>query len=152
MEIDKRIFDKYNIKMEEIAPKIIDAVVSVYGEENRDLIEDRLKRIYINSYATYDQMKTNWYQKKNRKERLLGIKFLREIGMEISDKVEDEVYKNGCLRPYRKCVSSPRIGLQDFLCRNLDRRFFVNALECLCFDGLQFRAFYGSIVEVCKSI
>ena len=50
-------------------------------------------------------MKTNWYQKKNRKERLLGIKFLREIGMEISDKVEDEVYKNGySSRFYRRML------------------------------------------------
>ena len=40
MEIDKRIFDKYNIKMEEIAPKIIDAKIEIKKIYSKYFIND----------------------------------------------------------------------------------------------------------------
>lgn len=84
MEIDTSIFEKYNINMEELTPKIIDTIVEVYGEEKRSLIEDRLKRIYINSYVTYEHIQSDYYGKLKKVNDMLGIKFLREIGIEVS--------------------------------------------------------------------
>ncbi len=84
MEIDKSIFEKYSISMEELTPKIIDTIVEVYGEKNRSLIEDRLNRIYINSYATYEHIQSDYYAKLTRVNNMIGIKFLREIGIEVS--------------------------------------------------------------------
>lgn len=84
MEIDKSIFERYSISMEDLIPKILDTIVEVYGEKNRSIIEDRLKRIYVNSYATYDHIQSEYYRNISKKRNMLGIKFLREMGIEVS--------------------------------------------------------------------
>ena len=47
MVINDDILKQFNVTIGELSPKIIDSIVSIYGEKHRSLIQDRLNRIYI---------------------------------------------------------------------------------------------------------
>lgn len=93
MEIDKSIFKRYDFNMEEIIPKIQETIIEVYGEKNRSKIEDRLKTIYVNAYVTYDSISSDYYSKCSKINKQLGIKFLREMGIEVTKETEDNINK-----------------------------------------------------------
>mgnify|MGYP003399909477 CR=1 FL=1 len=56
MPIDKSCLERYNIKIEDLKPKIFESIVAIYGEKYRELINDRLNRIYINHNVTYEDI------------------------------------------------------------------------------------------------
>lgn len=96
MPIDKSCLERYNIKIEDLKPKIFESIVAIYGEKYRELINDRLNRIYINHNVTYEDVKENFRYQSNYMDTMLYIKFLNGIGMEISEEFKNCVLsKNG---------------------------------------------------------
>ena len=95
MSINKAIFDKYSIDINHLIPEIIDTIVEVYGEKHRSTIEERLRSIKVFSYVRYKDVDYEYLSELNHIREMLGIKFLRELGIEVSQEIEDEVYKDG---------------------------------------------------------
>ena len=95
MSINKAIFDKYSIDINHLTPEIIDTIVEVYGEKHRSTIEERLRSIKVFSYVRYKDVDYEYLSELNHIREMLGIKFLRELGIEVSQEIEDEVYKDG---------------------------------------------------------
>lgn len=93
--IESEVFKRYQLPIEELRPKIIDTIVEVYGERHRAQIEDRFNNLYINSYVTANDVKSDYNAKKSHFVSMLSVKFLRNIGVDISKEAEDEVYKKG---------------------------------------------------------
>lgn len=93
--IESEVFKRYQLPIEELRPKIIDTIVEVYGERHRAQIEDRLNNLYINSYVTANDVQSDYNTKNSHFVAMLSVKFLRNIGMDISKETEDEVYKRG---------------------------------------------------------
>ena len=93
MNLDKSVLQRYNVKIEELIPKILDSIVAVYGEKNRKIIEERLNKIYINTYITYEDIKTQYNMQSSHLDDMLSVKFLKKMGIEISKETEDEVYE-----------------------------------------------------------
>lgn len=80
-----------NIDVQDSIPDIIDAYTEVYGVENRDIIEKRLKEIrfvfYNNILGVMGYV--NHVESCNKKE--IGIQFLKQIGFDVS-KYEEGSY------------------------------------------------------------
>ena len=93
--VDKSIFNKYEINIEDLIPKILDTIVEVYGEKHREVIENRLQSIVINPYITANDIRNVYNYEENRIQDLLAIEFLKEIGKEVPKEEADKVYKDG---------------------------------------------------------
>lgn len=93
--IESEVFKRYQLPIEELQPKIIDTIVEVYGERHREQIEDRLNNLYVNTYVTAEDVQNDYNTKNSHFVSMLSVKFLRNIGIEVSKETEDEVYKRG---------------------------------------------------------
>ena len=93
--IESEVFKRYQLPIEELRPEIIDAIVEVYGKRHRAQIEDRLNNLYVNSYVTATDIQNDYTMKRSNFAAMLAVKFLRNIGVEVSKETEDEVYKRG---------------------------------------------------------
>lgn len=93
--IESEVFKRYELPIEDLRPQIIDTIVEVYGEKHRAQIEDRLNNLYINTYVTAEDIKNDYNSKRSNFISMLSVKFLRSIGVEVSEEIEDEVYKKG---------------------------------------------------------
>lgn len=115
--IESEVFKRYQFPIEELRPKIIDTIVEVYGERHRAQIEDRLNNLYINSYVTANDVQNDYNTKKSHFVSMLSVKFLRNIGMDISKETEDEVYKRGtfALSEEHKEVLKQYFGTSNFI-------------------------------------
>lgn len=115
--IESEVFKRYQFPIEELRPKIIDTIVEVYGERHRAQIEDRLNNLYINSYVTANDVQNDYNTKKSNFVSMLSVKFLRNIGMDISKETEDEVYKRGtfALSEEHKEVLKQYFGTSNFV-------------------------------------
>ena len=115
--IESEVFKRYQFQIEELRPKIIDTIVEVYGERHRAQIEDRLNNLYINSYVTANDVQNDYNTKKSHFVSMLSVKFLRNIGMDISKETEDEVYKRGtfALSEEHKEVLKQYFGTSNFI-------------------------------------
>ena len=67
----------------------------MYGEKHRTQIEKALDSLYINSYITYEDVKSDYLHKFNQFVDMLGLDFLKEYGIPISKEEETDVYKKG---------------------------------------------------------
>lgn len=117
MNLDKSVLQRYNVKIEELIPKILDSIVAVYGEKNRKIIEERLNKIYINTYITYEDIKTQYNMQSSHLDDMLSVKFLKKMGIEISKETEDEVYEYGTykLEDEKKQILNRFFGWGSFL-------------------------------------
>lgn len=97
--VDKSIFNKYEINMEDLIPKIEDTIVEIYGEKHREVIKNRLRSIVINPYITFEDLRSEIGQSKSKKTNELAVEFLKEIGIEIGIEIgveeQNKVYKDG---------------------------------------------------------
>lgn len=74
-----------NIDIKDSLPYIIDAFSEVYGEEYRDVITDRIyNKTYFFMYNNVEGIQSYLLFLKLCKERELSIKFLNEIGIDVS--------------------------------------------------------------------
>jgi len=63
---------------------IIDAYTKVYGDEYRDVIEKRVNQIIFITYNNVDGIKSYIHFLESCKQKELGIKFLQQIGIDVS--------------------------------------------------------------------
>ena len=114
--IESEVFKRYQLTIEEIRPKIIETIVEVYGERHRAQIENRLNNLYINSYVTAKDVRLDYSTKKKHFLSMLSVKFLKNIGVDISKEIEDEVYKRGtfALTEEHKEILKQYFGTSEF--------------------------------------
>lgn len=77
-----------NIDVQEYIADILDAYTKVYGAEYRDIIEQRMNRIFYIMYNDFDGMRFYLYFLQDCKRKELGIKFLQQIGIDVSKQQE----------------------------------------------------------------
>lgn len=82
----------YNAIQENI-PYIMDAYAKVYGEEHRELIEERINRIIYVIYNDIDGINDYIDFLENCKQKQLAIKFLEKIGVNTKNQIENYAEK-----------------------------------------------------------
>ncbi|MCL2859398.1 MAG: hypothetical protein FWF46_02270 [Oscillospiraceae bacterium] len=73
-----------NIDVQDNIQDIINAFTEVYGKKYRDVIETRMSKIYYIMYNDVDGISGYINSLKNCKQKELGIKFLQQIGIDVS--------------------------------------------------------------------
>jgi len=75
--------DILNIDIKSLLPYAIDAYSSVYGEEYRSIISEKINNAIIISYRDVDELSNYIYHLKRCKRREFGVLFLESIGEDI---------------------------------------------------------------------
>lgn len=73
-----------DINIQNYIPDIVDAYTKVYGTENKNVIEQRVSKIYYLMYNNISGMSSYVYFLKECKKKELAIKFLKQIGIDVS--------------------------------------------------------------------
>jgi hypothetical protein len=89
------VFEKHKINFDELAPKILDSFVKVYGEKNRDVIKERMNYIYVNTYITKESFNSYNNSRSTKKQDELTLMFLEQIGEKLSDEEKSKVLREG---------------------------------------------------------
>ena len=87
------IYRKYNIDFEKMKPFLLDAFVAVYGEKNRQLLSERIDKIYVNGYYTYEELRLYIDTQTKLKKGELTARLLEENGFKLSEEQKDSVLK-----------------------------------------------------------
>lgn len=74
-------------------PNIIDTYAKVYGEEHRELIEERVKKIIYVIYNDIDGIKDYIDFLEDCKQKQLAIKFLEKIGVNTKNQIKNYAEK-----------------------------------------------------------
>lgn len=77
--IDTNFFSKYMVNMSDIKPKILEALISVYGENNRNIIINRLDNIYINTIIEHNEFIDFIKSEINYKLKDLTLEFISDL-------------------------------------------------------------------------
>ena len=91
--IEGEVLKRYELSLDDILPQIMETIIEVYGERHRKQIEDNFKRAYLNSYITYDRIKSDYNKKLNLCRTKISLDFLKKIG----EKIDTEEEKNSTL-------------------------------------------------------
>lgn len=73
-----------NIDVKDNIPDMVDALVKVYGNEYRDIIAERIDKIHYVMYNDVDCIENYVDFLKTCKQKELSIKFLEQIGIDVS--------------------------------------------------------------------
>lgn len=73
-----------NIDVKNYIPNVIEAYIKIFGEEYRDIIQERINSAKIITYRTEYGIREYVIFLENCKARELSIKFLKEIGVDVS--------------------------------------------------------------------
>ena len=73
-----------NIDVKDYIPNVIEAYIKIFGEEYRDIIQERINSAKIITYKTEQGIEDYVIFLENCKARELSIKFLKEIGVDVS--------------------------------------------------------------------
>ena len=76
--------DSFHINIQKYIPDLIEAYTNVYGEEYRGIISKRINSIIFFQYNNLAGMRNYILNLKSCKQNELGIKFLKEIGIDTS--------------------------------------------------------------------
>lgn len=76
--------DISNINIKKYIPNVIEVYTKIFGEEYRNLIEERINNGEIITYFTKEIIRKYMYFLKDCKARELSIKFLSKIGIDVS--------------------------------------------------------------------
>ena len=87
------IYRKYNIDFEKMKPFLLDAFVAVYGEKNRQLLSERIDKIYVNGYYTYEELRLYIDTQTKLKKGELTARLLEENWFKLSEEQKDSVLK-----------------------------------------------------------
>lgn len=85
-----------NIDINDAIPDIKEAYVKVYGEEYREVIENRMSNIIYLMYNTVEGISSYTRELRNLKTRQLVLEFLEQIGIDVSEeklKKANEAFK-----------------------------------------------------------
>lgn len=64
---------------EKLKPILVDAFTHVYGSHNQDVIADRINKIYLNDYLTYDDISMYYNQINRDFRRKLLVKLINDL-------------------------------------------------------------------------
>ena len=73
-----------DIDFKSVMPHVIDALTHVYGEEYRSIITNRVNNTVIVYYKDFSHISSYIYHLKCCKKRELFIRFLDEVGYDVS--------------------------------------------------------------------
>ena len=76
--------DILNINLEEYFGEIIDVYTQIFGNEYREIIEEKIKNADYVTYSTANDVSKYIIFLEDCKARELSIKFLKEIGIDVS--------------------------------------------------------------------
>lgn len=93
--IEGEVLKRYELSLDDILPQIMETIIEVYGERHRKQIENNFKRAYLNSYITYDRIKSDYNRKADICCTKLSLDFLKKIGEKIDPEEEKKVKANG---------------------------------------------------------
>ena len=105
--------DILNIDIKSHVPDIIDAYTEVFGEEYRCIIQEKLKNIYYITYNNARGINGYAYFLEKSKRCELNIKFLKEIGVDIS-KYKKQDFINGIDDELNKIIKIYIDGIKAF--------------------------------------
>lgn len=124
--MDNSVFEKYKLDFDDDMKKaIIESAATIYGEEFRELFEERMANFALIQYITPKHLKDELNDKMNGKKHELTIKFLREKGFDITseDEINEEMKK--LLRTYfgwSEYSNSPYNSVYAFGTEEIDER------------------------------
>lgn len=101
--IEGEVLKRYELSLDDILPQIMETIIEVYGERHRKQIENNFKRAYLNSYITYDRIKSDYNRKADICCTKLSLDFLKKIGEKI-DPEEEKKLKQMVLIIYQKNI------------------------------------------------
>ena len=76
--IEGEVLKRYELSLDDILPQIMETIIEVYGERHRKQIENNFKRAYLNSYITYDRIKSDYNKKLNLCRTKISLDFLKK--------------------------------------------------------------------------
>lgn len=79
--------DLLNLSIDEKKQIIIDAYTKLFGEEYKDLIIERISKTIFMYYVDDVEFESYLYELKNAKKKEYEIKFLEEIGIDVSKQI-----------------------------------------------------------------
>ena len=94
-------------------PHIVEAYIEVFGEEYKDIIKEKVKRIYYVIYNNKEGVNRYAYFLEQSKRIELYKTFFKDIGVDIS-KYEKQNYANGMDKEFLELVETYRNGLNAF--------------------------------------
>ena len=105
--------DILNIDIKSHVPDIIDAYTEVFGEEYRYIIQEKLKNIYYITYNNARGLDGYAYFLEKSKRCELNIKFLKQIGVDVS-KYKKQDFINGIDDELNRIITIYIDGIKAF--------------------------------------
>lgn len=93
--IEGEVLKRYELSLDDILPQIMETIIEVYGERHREKIEKNFKSSYLNSYITYDRIKSDYNKKESICCTKLSLDFLKKIGEKIETEEEKKCKESG---------------------------------------------------------
>ena len=105
--------DSLKINIEKYLEDIINVYVKIFGEQYRSIIEERIRGTEFIEYKTEESVRSYIFFLENCKAQELSIKFLKEIGIDVSS-LEGKPYTEELPNDIRKLIREYIGGISGF--------------------------------------
>ena len=105
--------DSFKINIEKYLENIINVYVKIFGEQYRKIIEERVRSTEFIEYNTEQSVRSYIFFLENCKAQELSIKFLREIGIDVSS-LEGKTYTEELPGDIRRLIREYIGGISGF--------------------------------------
>ena len=105
--------DSFKINIEKYLEDIINVYVKIFGEQYRKIIEERVRSTEFIEYNTEQSVRSYIFFLENCKAQELSIKFLREIGIDVSS-LEGKTYTEELPGDIRRLIREYIGGISGF--------------------------------------
>ena len=105
--------DSLKINIEEYLEDIINVYVKIFGEQYKSIIEERIRGTEFIEYKTEESVRNYIFFLENCKAQELSIKFLKEIGIDVSS-LEGKPYTEELPDDIRKLIREYIGGISGF--------------------------------------
>ena len=105
--------EKLKINIEEYLEEIIDIYIKIFGNQYRNIIEERVRSTEFIEYNTEQSVRSYIFFLENCKAQELSIKFLREIGIDVSS-LEGKTYTEELPGDIRRLIREYIGGISGF--------------------------------------
>ena len=121
--LKKEIFDKYNIKFDEIRKIVEPYIVEFYGQDKKGEIANRLDKVVLNNYFTLEDIKSFVRKYLDIKRRKLTLDFLEEFAEKEYISSEDKEKKIFNKDEYNSSISKSEKKLIKGIFDSIDNTF-----------------------------
>lgn len=105
--------ERLKINIEEYLEEIIDIYIKIFGNQYRNIIEERVRSTEFIEYNTEQSVRSYIFFLENCKAQELSIKFLREIGIDVSS-LEGKTYTEELPGDIRRLIREYIGGISGF--------------------------------------